>query len=438
MRIALISSEFAGLLGSGGIGTYFDHLARGLVRAGCEVEVFTSGKAGDLAEILGLRFHHLGDSSAPFFSVVAGETFRDRHRERPFDVVECAELKAEGEWAARWARDVAFVVRLHSPSVILNRYLDFPLTRWNYLKKIFFQITGAIGAYRRGLPIRPILLEPFAFSWNQSADLEESRMAGLADIVLVMNEEMRKFATGYWGIKSEVIRVLPNPYVPIVSGIYSEPINKRIKTIGFIGRLEPRKGIVELAQALCEVLPNFPDWNVKIAGASATSCLSGSDAGKKAKDILAHFGSRVEFQGRVNPEQVEDWLHGIDLCVFPSRWETFSYVALEALQAGKAIIGTATGAVPDILDHGQAGIIVPPGDVNALAKALRKLMADDDLRMNLGESAKKRFEEKFNPERVMGEILEGYREAMARVRGSRNRQNLLTEKLLETTPRQRF
>ena len=419
MRIALISSEFAGLPGSGGIGTYFDHLSRGLVAAGADVEVFTSGKAGDLPEIPGLRFHHLGDPSPPFFSVVAGEAFRDQHRDQPFDVLECGELKAEGEWAARWARDVAFVVRLHSPSVILNRYLDFPLTRWNYLKKIFFQITAAMGAKRRGLPLRPILLEPFAFSWNQGADLEESRMAGLADLVLVMNEDRRRFATGYWGIRSEAIKILPNPYIPNTNRTYSETVNNKTKMIGFIGRLEPRKGIVELARALSHVLPQFPDWNVKIAGASATSCLSGSDAGKKAQNILARFGSRVEFQGRVNPDKVEDWLQGIDVCVFPSLWETFSYVALEALQAGKAIIGTATGAVPEILDHGQAGIIVPPGDVNALAKALRKLMADDALRMSLGESAKKRFEDKFNPERVMVDTLEAYREAMERAKGRR-------------------
>ena len=417
MRIALISSEFAGLPGSGGIGTYFDHLSRGLVATGAEVEVFTAGKAEDLPEIPGLRFHHLGDPSPPFFSVVAGEAFRDRHRDQPFDVLECGELKAEGEWAARWASDVAFVVRLHSPSVILNRYLDFPLKRWNYLKKIFFQITAAMGAKRRGLPLRPILLEPFAFSWNQGADLEESRMAGLADLVLVMNEEMRRFATGHWGIRWESIKILPNPYISKKIRIYSEPENNKTKTIGFIGRLEPRKGIVELAQALSQVLPQFPDWSVKIAGASATSCLSGSDAGKKAQNILARFGSRVEFQGRVNPDKVEDWLQGIDVCVFPSLWETFSYVALEALQAGKAIIGTATGAVPAILDHGQAGIIVPPGDVNALANALSKLMADDDLRMKLGAAAERRFEERFNSDRVMGEILEAYREAMVRAKG---------------------
>ena len=68
--------------------------------------------------------------------------------------------------------------------------------------------------------------------------------------------------------------------------------------------------------------------------------------------------------------------------------------------------------MPDILDNGRAGFIVPPGDVKALAEALRKLMADDELRRSLGGAAKKRFEERFHPDRVMGEILEVYREAI--------------------------
>ena len=391
--------------------------------AGCEVEVFTSGRVGDLPERDGIVFHHLGNPAPPDFAVFAGLAFRERHQIKRFDVLECGELKAEGAWAARWVKDVAFVVRLHSPSVILNRYLDFPLTPWSYAKKIFFQITVALGAWRRRLPLPPIYLEPFAFSWNQLADFEERAMTQTADMVLVMNEEMGRFASGAWGIRSEAIKSLPNPYIPNTNRTYSETVNNKTKTIGFIGRLEPRKGVVELAQALSQVLPQFPDWNVKIAGASATSCLSSSDAGKKAQNILAPFGSRIEFQGRVNPEKVEDWLQGIDVCVFPSIWETFSYVALEALQAGKAIIGTATGAVPEILDHGQAGIIVPPGDVNALAKALSKLMADDALRMKLGAAAERRFEERFNPDRVMGEILELYREAIERAKERRNRQN---------------
>jgi glycosyltransferase involved in cell wall biosynthesis len=136
---------------------------------------------------------------------------------------------------------------------------------------------------------------------------------------------------------------------------------------------------------------------------------------------LARFAEQVDFQDRIEPRDVPDWLASVGICVFPSIWETFSYVTLEAAQAGKAIIGTRTGAVPEILENGRAGEIVPPADVEALAKALRKLMADDELRRNLGVAARRRFEERFHPDRVMGEILEVYREAVLRTEVRRSK-----------------
>jgi glycosyltransferase involved in cell wall biosynthesis len=385
--------------------------------AGCEVEIFTSGAPGDLISREGLVFHHLGDASAPDFAVFAGLAFRERHQQKPFDVLECGELKAEGAWAARWVKNVVFVVRLHSPSVILNRYLDFPLTPWSYAKKIFFQITVALGAWRRGLPLPPIYIDPFAFSWNQLADFEERAMVQSADMVLVMNEEMERFASGAWGIARNAVKIRPNPYFP--KDFKQTSTSSEQKVIGFIGRLEPRKGVVELAEALCEVLPDFPEWKVKLAGSSTRSCVSGKDPAAVVKKQLARFGDQIEFQDRIEPSDVPDWLASDGLCVFPSIWETFSYVTLEAAQAGKAIIGTRTGAVPEILDEGQAGIIVKPGDVKALAVALRKLMADEELRATLGAAAQRRFKERFHPDRVMGEILEVYREAMERAKNRR-------------------
>ena len=263
----------------------------------------------------------------------------------------------------------------------------------------------------------PIYLEPFAFVWNQSADSQERAMAQSADMVLVMNEEMERFASGAWGIERNAVKIRPNPYFS--KDLKQISTSSEQKVIGFIGRLEPRKGVVELAKALCQVLPDFPEWKVKIAGSSTGSCVSGKDPAAVVKKQLARFGDQIEFQDRVEPSDVPDWLASVGLCVFPSIWETFSYVTLEAAQAGKAIIGTRTGAVPEILDGGRAGLIVEPGDVRGLAKALRKLMADAELRAKLGASAQRRFEERFNPDRVMGEILEVYREAVLRAEARR-------------------
>ena len=161
----MISSEFAGLPGSGGIGSYFDHLTRGLVRAVCEVEVFTSGRVGDLPNRNGVVFHYLGDPQPPLFAYRVVEAFQKAHSQRPFDVLEYGELKAEGLLVARAFPEVARVVRLHSPSVILDRYWDFAPSPRQRAVAILNQIRCALGALKRGLPLKSIQLEPFHFPW---------------------------------------------------------------------------------------------------------------------------------------------------------------------------------------------------------------------------------------------------------------------------------
>ena len=244
-------------------------------------------------------------------------------------------------------------------------------------------------------------------------------MTRMADSVVVMNRDMQFFANNYWGIEEDRIKTVPNPYLP--ENLRPVESKNSSKTIGFMGRLEPRKGILELAEALETVLPDFPDWTVKIAGSFTSSCLSGSDVGKSAQKKLARFGRQVVFEGRIDPENIPKWLEGIGICVFPSLWDNFPYVILEAMTSGRPIVATRTGAVPEML--GDTAEIMEPGDARGLAKALRKLMADEDLRVKLGAAARRRFERRFHPDRVMGNILEVYREAIERTKERGNRQN---------------
>ncbi len=417
----MISSEFAGLPGSGGIGTYFDHLARGLVRAGCEVEVFTSGSAGDLPERDGVLFHHLGDPQPPLFAYRVVEAFRKAHADRPFDVLEYGELKAEGVFAAQAYPEVARVVRLHSPSVILDRFLDFAPTSWERFIFVCNQIRVAIGARRRGFPLRPIHLEPFFQPWPDGRDNAECHAAAEADVVVVMSEEMRRFAEGHWWIKPDAIRKVPNPYFskPSAEKKLGASAGKKNCTIGFLGRLEVRKGVIDLANALAQELPSFPDWKVELVGREICTSWTEKNPQAIAEGILESVKSQVKFLPNIPSENVAEWFADIDIFAFPSLWDNFPYVILEAMAAGKAIVATATGAVPEML--GDAGLIVPIGDVRAFRNALRKLMADAELRAKLGASAQRRFEERFHPERVMGEILEVYREAVLRAEVRRSK-----------------
>ena len=418
MRVALISSEYAGLAGSGGIGSYFANLVRGLSERGCEVEVFTSGNQGDLPERGGVLFHHLGDPQPPLFAYRVVEAFRKAHADRPFDVLEYGELKAEGLWVARAFPEVARVVRLHSPSVILDRYLDFAPSPRQRAVAILNQIRCALGALRRRLPLKTIQLEPFHFPWLAGRDCVEREAASEADTVVVMSEEMRRFAEGHWWIKPKAIRKVPNPlFLDSDEGKKTVP-NPNLK-LGFLGRLEPRKGVRELALALNEVLPEFPDWMVEFAGRSMPSCISGVDPAQVAREILGENLKQVRFVNNLPPAAVSEWFSEVDVFAFPSLWDNFPYVILEAMASGRPIVATRTGAVPEML--GDTAEIVKPGDVRGLAEALRKLMADKDLRVNLGESAQQRFEERFHPDRVMGEILVVYGEAVLRAEVRRSK-----------------
>jgi glycosyltransferase involved in cell wall biosynthesis len=387
-----------------------------LVRAGCKVEVFTSGSAGDLPEIENVRFHHVGDASPPLFAFRVVEAFQKAHSERPFDVLEYGELKAEGLWVSRSFPEVARVVRLHSPSVILDRYLDFAPSPRQRAFDIFNQIRCALGALRRGLPLKSIQLEPFHFPWLAGRDCVEREAASEADTVVVMSEEMRRFAEGHWWIKPEAIRKVPNPlFLNWDEGKKTVP-NPNLK-LGFLGRLEPRKGVKELALALNEVLPEFPDWVVEFAGRSMPSCISGVDPAQVVREILGKNLKQVRFVNNLPPAAVSEWFSEVDVFAFPSLWDNFPYVILEAMASGRPIVATQTGAVPEMI--GDTAEIVKPGGVQGLAKALRKLMADADLRAKLGAAAQKRFEERFHPDRVMGEILEVYREAVERAKHRR-------------------
>lgn len=414
MRIAFITSEFAGLPGSGGIGTYYLQAAQCLVDAGHEIEVFTSGTPGQLSSRKGILFHQLGSGAPPAFSVHAAETLAARHRESAFDLLESAELKAEGLPAARAVPDIAHVIRIHSPSVVLNRYLDLPPTRGQRLTGVLRQARIALGAWRRGLPIPPIHFDLRPPLWFPSQEHEERNAAASADLVIVMNDEMHRLVRDYWWIRDEAIRNVPNPFRSTSTFALPGQGKKQSYTLGFAGRLEPRKGLLELAEALKEILPRHPDWNVVIAGHAVPSCLSGADVEVMARARLQMFGDRVQFLGRLSPERMEGFLAELDLYVFPSLWDNFPYAVLEAMAAGKAIVGTRTGAVADMLDEGKAGLLVEPGQVRQLAHALDTLMGDPRRRKGLGEAARQRLHSKYSEEAVTPAILEVYQAALER------------------------
>jgi glycosyltransferase involved in cell wall biosynthesis len=132
--------------------------------------------------------------------------------------------------------------------------------------------------------------------------------------------------------------------------------------------------------------------------------------GKRVQLLLAGDGPlRPWIQGRVRRRKLGDrvrllgvrddvplLLRGADLLVLPSRWEGFGLALLEAMDAGLAVVASRVGGIPEVVVDGETGLLVPPGDAEALAAAIVRLLEDPESRCRMGASGRRRVRERFD------------------------------------------
>jgi len=150
-----------------------------------------------------------------------------------------------------------------------------------------------------------------------------------------------------------------------------------------VGSLVRRKGYDVLVAALAD-LEDLP-WRLTIAGDRTRSPAT---AAALDADILRHgLGERIAVPGAVPDERLAELHAGADLFVLPSRFEGYGMAFAAAIAHGLPVIGTTAGAIPDTVPDG-AGILVPPDDAAALARALRRLIANRGEREKLAAGAR--------------------------------------------------
>jgi glycosyltransferase involved in cell wall biosynthesis len=121
---------------------------------------------------------------------------------------------------------------------------------------------------------------------------------------------------------------------------------------------------------------------------------------------------RITFTGWLGAERLAAELADAAVVVVPSLWpEPFGLVGIEALAAGRAVIASSTGGIGDWLHDGVTGLSVPPGDVRALARALRELLSDPERRRALGSAGRELVATRFSPERHIETTLDAYAQA---------------------------
>ncbi len=192
-------------------------------------------------------------------------------------------------------------------------------------------------------------------------------------------------------LATETTRYTPDgvPVTVVPYGVDLERFAPRGKSssehvvIGTVSRLSSEKGVRYLIEAFGQLRELYGgEVSLRIAG----------DGPERARleAAVQRLGleSSVEFRGWLEHEDVPAFLNELDVFVMPSTWEGFGVAAAEASAAGLPVVATNVYGIPDVVSDGETGLLVPPKDPDALARAIGQLVADSRLRAKLGEAGR--------------------------------------------------
>lgn len=408
LRICLISREFPPDTGWGGIGAYTFQHARALIDAGHDVEIISLCKKDgtedstskrepsdtffapvhravwgnllqDLSTIwISIPYTHFALKSA----LALWRKFLEIHSQRPFDVIEAPEHLAEAIFPAI-TRICPLVVRLHTP------HSKFVRENYHNLNANFDQRLISILE-------RTAMLE---------ADLLSSPSVALASYVA--------FDTG---IDISRIQIVRNP----VDTVRFSPTSQRSDlkrdevTVFFAGRLEERKGVHVLAEAIPLVLSSCPKVKFVIVGADTNTGPGKSSVLMNLRKKLEVTGAltSVQFINHVPLTDMPDHYRSADICVVPSLYENAPYTVLEASASGRPVIGTTGGGSSEYISDGETGIVVPIKDSKALAQAIIDLANDENKRSEMGQMGRQRVEREYDSKIIAIEAVKSYQLAI--------------------------
>ena len=230
------------------------------------------------------------------------------------------------------------------------------------------------------------------------AELRSNRLLSFrGEAVIAVSEKSREHLVRHFGVPAEKIAVIGGftTFKPTgaAGGWASYPGAVETDTgafvIGHVAQFVPVKGQAILLDAFARVARSHPEALLVMVG-----------DGPLRDELEAHartlgIESRVRWLGM--RRDTSDIYATMDLFVLSSLSEGFGLVVLEAMLAGVPVVATAVGGVPDLLDSGRCGMIVPPGEANALAEAIERMICDPDTGRLMAESGKTRVSALFDP-----------------------------------------
>ena len=303
----------------------------------------------------------------------AAVAFEEEHRRASFQIVEVTDYAAWGLEVQKRFPEIPSVVKLHTPSFVIDQL------HW-HKPRALQRIRMSLGAIRRGKTLPKF---EFYFGKNHEREIQSLKLA--TAVAATTRAVLERVATDVPEIRSKTA-IYPYPFQPSAI-LVNHKIPGNFSRVTFVGRLEPRKGVLDLAQAIPMIRKQLPSLQFRFIGRDMPSGRGKRSCAEEIRKIT-RGDSRVEILPAQTTEEVYRKYGEADICCFPSHWESFGLVVLEAMAAGRAVIVTKGSGMAEIVEEKKTGLLVEPHNPEELAEAICRLAKDKEWRSSLGEAAR--------------------------------------------------
>ena len=246
--------------------------------------------------------------------------------------------------------------------------------------------------------------------------------------VIVNSNFMKGHVQGLFGLPFDKIDVIPNGInLNNFNGIERDYEFRRQyaldneKIILYMGRLVYEKGIQHLIAAMPKILNGYHDAKLVIAGKG------GMMDELKAQAKAMGIENKIYFTGYLNAKQVQKMYKCADVAVFPSTYEPFGIVALEAMLAGVPIVVSDVGGLNEIVEHGVTGMKSYAGNANSIADSILALLYDHQLAANVSKNAKAKVKELYNWNKIAQDTHFTYQKAICQTMAEKQANQIAQE-----------
>ena len=321
-----------------------------------------------------------------------------------------------------------YFISTHDEVSVLKRICMFVLS---FFKLLFYVVFGVVqvvhvhGSYKGSIWRKFILISfvkmfkvktvfhlhgsEFKKHYDQGGFIYKAivkKVLNISDRVFVLSETWKLMLVKEVGVKGDVVIVNNFPSNEYEScGDGNSYSNDTVKLL-FLGFLGARKGIYDLIEAVCRLSKNEKlDFHLYVGGNGEI------DEVQKIIDNR-NISEKITLLGWVSGEEKKKYLSECDVFVLPSYNEGLPISILEAMAAKKAVISTSVGGIPDLIENGKSGILVPAGNVDILSENIKDICLNHEKRQNMALKGYQVYKNYYSSDVVREQVRDQYAELL--------------------------